>query len=291
MTRRTIRTAFALALVAALTLIANHALAQGAPVYPQRPPPTPEPFGASQDASTNSDQPWTNYGDLGALSVGNNIGPSSYDARAYLAFDVSEIPTGAEIVSAMLELYLDEAMAVGPYSVRVHGVGETWEETAITWSNQPDPGTLYDTQSVDGVRGYKSWEVTDLVKTWLGKFRINHGLVLTPGTKASFGFAFYSSESLIAPPRLVVSYFAPTATATRTKTPTATPTNTRSILRPTPTNTRWIPIKPTATPTRSVIWKPPTGTPTKTATVTHTATDTPTPHLLYLPLVLKQTSP
>ena len=286
-------TGAAAAVAVGLLIIASQALAQGAPVQPLRPPPTPELFLASADASTYSNHPSTNYGAAESLGVGNNAGSLMVDARAYLAFDISEIPTGAEIVSAMLELYVFDATGPGPFSIRVHGVDEAWEEGTIDWSNQPDPGTLHDTQSITGVDGYKSWDVTALVPAWLGKFRINNGLVLVPGSKAAFGVSFRSSEALANRPRLVISYLAPTPTRTRTPTPTVTPTNTRGILRPTATATGKIPVRPSPTPTRSLV-KPPTSTRTRTATATRTPpdsatpTETPTPHRLYLPLVIKQ---
>jgi hypothetical protein len=88
------------------------------------------------------------------------------------------------------------------------------------------------------MRGYPvtySYDVTGLVRQWLGEPQRNYGVLLR-GSGGSCNYNLGASESAqsSARPRLIIKYTWPTATPTATNTFTPGPTPTAS---PTPTST------------------------------------------------------
>jgi hypothetical protein len=118
--------------------------------------------------------------------------------------------------------------------------------------------------SLDTVGGFKTFNVTDLVRQWVAHPETNFGILLRGVGTTNLEYTISSSQNwwLSRRPKLLVVYSQHTPTPTPTATATSTPTGT-----PTPT--------PTVTPTAT--WTPtPTATPTATETATPTITPTPT---------------
>ncbi len=220
-------------------------------------------FTANADASIDSAQPNTNLGSSSSLLVANNTGRPIFTQRSLLAFPLS-LPAGAVIERAELQVYLDTGGGADPITVRAIQVDGRWAERAVTWNAQP---TIFDraaSTSIATRRGWYSWEVTAIAQSWLTDG--NSGLELRgPEGALNYSRTFFSREYGEVPPRLVVTYSAPTATPTIAPSPTRTntPTATRT---PTPTRT----ATPTATHTV-------TGTPTRTSTPTTSPTATHVP--------------
>ncbi len=93
------------------------------------------------DAKVREGDPDGNYGTTADLRV------ESYyrffvrnDHRSYLRFDLSSIPPGSTILSAKFMIYCTEAdyKADDSFTAVLHFCGDdSWEETTITWNNQP----------------------------------------------------------------------------------------------------------------------------------------------------------
>jgi uncharacterized repeat protein (TIGR02543 family) len=75
--------------------------------------------------------------------------------RAYLKFDLSGLPSGAVIDSALLHLYRTTADSDIPSAYQTT---DGWTETGIKWSNQPGPGAFV----ADGTMGsaWFKWDIT-----------------------------------------------------------------------------------------------------------------------------------
>jgi len=134
--------------------------------------------------------------------------------------------------------------------------GEDVAQTAICERTLLDPGYWY------------SFDVSDLVRGWVGDPGSNHGLLLRSVGMVRSGYRFYSSDNREASyrPKLHVLYTTIQPTATPTITSTPTPTATASPTLPPPT------LPPPTVPPPTV--PPPTVTPS------------PLPQVC-LPLVLK----
>jgi len=109
--------------------------------------------------------PDANAGSDGAIITGCDYG--SWLARTYMTFDLSVIPQGEGITSAVLHLYQYEGMGYGSAGVAVFYINnDTWDESAITWNNRPDGGS-YGSQIAFNENGgwYQGWSTWDLLVT------------------------------------------------------------------------------------------------------------------------------
>jgi RHS repeat-associated protein len=139
---------------ATVTLTADEEwLADPDRVYPVVVDPTikivPNPA-AAQNAMVLETSPNNNYGDDPRLSVGTT---NTGRARSYLKFDLSSIPAGTRIDSAVMRLYYDQVHTNNNHNVEIgaYRILEPWEQSTLTWNNKPstNSGTTYSRTVVD----------------------------------------------------------------------------------------------------------------------------------------------
>lgn len=133
-----------------------------------------------------------NVGDLASLWIGYHQAPCfDYSghlgqARSYLRFDLSRIPSRANIRQATL---LVDPLVVcwrsdGPRTYWVHRATSSWSEDGVMWGNRPAHGEPYDSVTKFVARGDDNlmnphyYNVTGLVRKWFRADEPNHGLVL-----------------------------------------------------------------------------------------------------------------
>ena len=146
-------------------------------------------------------------------------------ARSYMQFDLSGIPSGMKIDSSFLSLYAaDQSMGLGahrnssgPNGAWLRKVTSTWNESTITWNNQPTAITtnqvalapsLYQTQD------YTDINVTSLIQD-IFQSPINNGLQMILQNENFYRtLNFYSSDfaDSLKWPKLVV-YYSPISTS------------------------------------------------------------------------------
>ncbi|MEW5760316.1 MAG: DNRLRE domain-containing protein [Candidatus Thermoplasmatota archaeon] len=116
---------------------------------------------------------------------------SGYDEyRAFIKFDLSSIQSNATIISA--ELSLKEIGSGSGWSTRIFSVyplTSSWEETKITWNNQPsyDNG-IYASATVKPIATkalYDSWNITKIVQGWVSGTKQNYGIIVKDSTVSS----------------------------------------------------------------------------------------------------------
>jgi hypothetical protein len=104
-------------------------------------------------------------------------------------FDLGQIPSGATVQHAVLELY--EAEHIGPRAVNVgaYQVYRNWDQNSVTW-NHPwaSPGcndTNHDrapypahSATMSSANQWYAFNLTALVQTWVRDPGQNHGVVL-----------------------------------------------------------------------------------------------------------------
>ena len=155
---------------------------------------------------------YVNFGTNGGLSVirGRSAGTGGFiDWRGSLIrFDLSEIPSGSEILEAKLFLYHYSAWGE---QISIHRMLKNWTELGATWS-EPCEGCEFwgqgwsegnyvrsptSSQRVTQISRWFSWDVTEDVKTFLSGTP-NYGWFLrsaqTTGTDAT-STSFYSRNS------------------------------------------------------------------------------------------------
>ena len=131
---------------------------------------------AIADSYVNASSPDTNYG-LDSLKLSS--APDS--TCAYMMFDLSSLPPGANVLSCTLYVYLS---AISGYtgSIGVHYCSnDDWTELGITWNNKPTySATATDTNSYGMIVSYRvwnGWDVTFDVQNALAKGKISEVLV------------------------------------------------------------------------------------------------------------------
>ena len=142
-------------------------------------------------------------------------------SRIYIQFSVSAIPSTAVIENAALRLNYSYSYSKDVQApIGVYRVTSTWNESTVTWNNQPTFNTtVIDTVLVPtvGTFTFMSWDVTSLVKSWsLSHYvrNVNCGMVLmdTDESTDEGWKAFQSSDATDASarPKLVITYYDPT---------------------------------------------------------------------------------
>jgi len=130
--------------------------------------------------------------------------------RAYtgpLKFDLSAIPSTAQVRKARVRLYLVSYKGSAPVTISAHAVTGSWDETSVTPSNAPPTdGVVESTNAVDRaqVGNYVEWDVTALAGTWVSLTAPNQGISLASSGSGTATFA--SQEGYYAPPQLFIAY-------------------------------------------------------------------------------------
>ena len=151
-----------------------------------------------------------------------------------MQWNLSALPANAQIQSATLQLYMNYMEAGGgdssytipvskiinksPVIAKTNGYtydGTTpWDPSSIPYNSIPlaqaNISPAVDTQQIDKTYGYKSWNVTSIVKGWLATPANNYGLLLngssTNGADSNRGFASSRASDPTQRPKLVVTY-------------------------------------------------------------------------------------
>ncbi len=106
--------------------------------------------------------------------------------RALIGFDLSDLPTTTVINSAKLNLYALGATGVLPghdgtaNATEIRRVPVAWDQTQVTWDNQPSLGTLVTIlpQSTSPTQDYLDIDVTQAVREMIAFPQNNHGFLL-----------------------------------------------------------------------------------------------------------------
>jgi hypothetical protein len=201
---------------------------------------------ANKDAYVESGYPSTPTGNQQNHYLGHDTWYSKGQTRIYIQFNLPSLPEDAQVDSAQLEIYQYAHQCSGSYGVTAYEVTSDWGEYTLTWNNQPSKGRTVGTASFGCSEGWRSVDITDLVKDWYDG-HANHGVTLWANDEYSAGGVFRSRDCTAAQcpgqehPRLKVDYSLPpppTDTPTPSPTPTETPTPS-----PTPTSvydTAWL---------------------------------------------------
>ena len=193
------------------------------------PPRTPEVLAAAATASGANTvlelpptadtyvalgRPTQNFGGDTLFLGYNNVGDQFGTQRTFIRFDIAgNIPSVATIQSARLRLHLSFASpnADVPMNTLVQRVTSTWDETLLTWNNQPSGTDERPGVAVGNALDWVEWDVTDLVAGWSNGTFSNNGLLIIGDEQVQERErAFYARETTTTFfPRLVIDYTTP----------------------------------------------------------------------------------
>ena len=182
--------------------------------------------------------PNSNYGSNPDINAGTwtfstitgNYNP--YSMRSFLQFDLSttNIPAGATITSATLNLYTDVTDFIsggdqdpggGDDAAVLFQATGAWTEGGLTWNNQPtlpgSPTTVALPQSTSSNETY-SLDVKTLVQNMIANPSTNYGFEIKQATEAIYGnlnFGSKENSTSTLRPTLVINFtYCPTVTTT-----------------------------------------------------------------------------
>lgn len=125
----------------------------------------------SDDSYVEDSLPAMNFGASGSMYVGDappNV-PNSI-ARSYLKFDLSVLPAGAVIDTAMIHI-CNTVIGLPPVTIGAHYLpNDGWTELTITWNNAPTGfnATATALETITVAR-WTTWDVTsDVQAVWAG---------------------------------------------------------------------------------------------------------------------------
>jgi hypothetical protein len=159
------------------------------------------------DAYFREEYPGNNYGTQPFIGVTGN--ENGYEDRSLVKFDLSSIPSGARINSAILSLYYYTDLHDSPNGriFNAYRLTQDWDEGTVTWNERQfgvawiSPGGDYTLE--DNVAGtvhtsageWISWTVTEIVKDWIENGQPNYGFLIRNPNAEVGGASYYSSES------------------------------------------------------------------------------------------------
>jgi hypothetical protein len=210
------------------------AAAEGAPIFVEdefsaTPEEVAAPNGqitirAGRDTFVSSADPNRNYGSNQTIRFG--FTQTGFRAtRPMFFFDVTAVPSGARISRADFQVYLSaNTDPVRDRGYAAHPLTSTWQESFVTWNNQPGWGAEMGRGTLGNTPGWQTVTVTNLVRNWQSNPGGNNGLILVGDERPDQNFerSYFSKESTTNLfPRLVVTFDtsvddrAPTANVTQ----------------------------------------------------------------------------
>jgi hypothetical protein len=168
------------------------------------------------DTMVSLNDPLSNYGGYTEMIVSKstNVFEGSYDA--YLKFDLTELPEGTIVESAVLKLLASEGKVTQIVSVYSCG-NQQWDEYTANWIDFQDlPLEKQDTVTIPGLKEFE-WDITEAVKKSLSFDSFT--LKVATDSWGSGYVKFYSKEGetldtfwTMEWPRISVSYTVPDIT-------------------------------------------------------------------------------
>jgi len=107
-------------------------------------------------------------------------GANHFNTRAYMRFDLSNLPRGWKVISGRLKVYKYlEGANVAPRVIEALMVTDKWSERELTWSNQPkvaeQPLSVTVFAKADS---WYMWDVTFHIRKWIEQEDSNNGFCL-----------------------------------------------------------------------------------------------------------------
>jgi hypothetical protein len=173
----------ALAVIFATALLSINSHAQSAP--------------PAANGYTEQLNPTTVYGtgstiDFLALEAGSNTGD------VYIQFSLEDIPAGASVQKATLQLYVNQVLGAGSFDV--YQLNSEWNQNTLTYANAPALGVSATGNNPVAIPATADQfiliDVTPLVQQWLNGTIPNNGLALSM-TTATGGLRFDSKEATL----------------------------------------------------------------------------------------------
>jgi CSLREA domain-containing protein len=156
--------------------------------------------GSNADSWVLQSSASSNYGSDSVVKVDSKSGSN---ARALFRFALPTLPAGCQVVDATLRLYAGSHK--NGRTLQALQVAAAWNESSVTWSNQP--ATTGSAATTSSGSGWRQWTVTSQVQSMITG--ANHGFLIRDASENGSGReqAFHSREKAPdRPPELIISF-------------------------------------------------------------------------------------
>jgi hypothetical protein len=136
--------------------------------------------------------------------------------RSLIRFDLSQIPSGTEILDARLTLFFDPDYAYGlqfgENASYIEKITENWDEMTVTWNSLPNTtnaGAVFIPKTQSSTQDLANINVTGLVSEWVLHPENNFGFIHKMAIEEIYCCTAYSSSDKINAnkrPKLVITY-------------------------------------------------------------------------------------
>lgn len=150
-----------------------------------------------EDATVDSREPTANFGDDEELRLDND---GSDVSRFYVYFE-TDFLEGLELTDAVFSLYAKSVSGGGALDVEVYEVTENWNESSVTWNNQPVVGSVLGSAAFPTDTGWL--DVSLPVPPY------DEGLMVTASDESTSATAFFHSSDSTSEyyrPKLTVTF-------------------------------------------------------------------------------------
>ncbi|MEM2956304.1 MAG: DNRLRE domain-containing protein [Candidatus Pacearchaeota archaeon] len=180
---------------------------------------TLQPGSEGKDSYMKAYSANTNYGSSTTIDIDSE---SSKIERGILEFNISSIPSNANIQSAVLALYQTSGTGT-EFELELKRITNSWTESGATWNSRDGinlwssaggdyANTSYAKTTINTSLGWKEWDITNLIKEWHNGTYPNYGLILIPPSKPGNNlkqFASSDNANSTIRPKLIINYTIP----------------------------------------------------------------------------------
>ena len=203
----------------------------------------------SADSYVNEGMADSNFGSDDTIYLGKTSdGKNDY---LYIRFDLSSIPSNAQIIYAKLSIYRsDTGSNPTGKTVKIYRVTEDWNESDITWNNQPNSVSVEtDSATIPSGQTWLEFNVTGDVQGFVNGSYDNYGWVIKCSDCPDDSEAWFRSKEYSEAdyhPKLEIIYGSiETVTTTQTINNTVTETVTTTVANTTYYTTVYETVSPT----------------------------------------------
>jgi hypothetical protein len=176
----------------------------------------------TSDATLYLSTPDTNTSTNTYIDIGESNAGANLVGRTVLIFDLTSIPSNANVQSATLRLYKYADYSDNARVFSVYRLLHSWTPATVTWNNR-NGGTTWDTAGAMGAAdceassigdlsltaseddGYKEWALTaSKVQEWISGALTNNGILVKPATETNDRYRFYSKDNASNKPELII---------------------------------------------------------------------------------------
>ena len=178
-------------------------------------------YSGIHDTYVKSSDPNGKHNNAQELVMGYYSLLTSYTARAYIKFDLPDLPDGSIVYSAILLLQQNAALGINPNQLVAYDCkNKAWDVNNLTWNNQPFSTAINGNTNETALDYFNTinspvgsflyhWDITKAAKYWYENNGTNNGIMLANRNESagpSINCASANNSTTASRPAVLISY-------------------------------------------------------------------------------------